>query len=70
MAHERLDRGTAVLFASLIVKGCSLVWRGHYSGGEVLEDIGGEAVTADLPAVNARRYPLYVVRDREERAAH
>lgn len=66
MAHERLDRPTAVLLASLIVKGCSLVWRGHSSGGVVLEDIGGEVVTADLPAVNARRYSLRLVRDREE----
>lgn len=55
--------------ASLIVKGCSLVWRGHYSGGAVLEDIGGEAVTADLPAVNGRLYLRCVARDREERAA-
>lgn len=69
MAHERLDRETAVLLASLIVRGCSLVWRGHSSGGVVLEDIGGEAVVGDLPAVNGRRYPLHAVRDREERAA-
>jgi hypothetical protein len=69
MAHERLDRETAVLLSSLIVRGCSLVWRGHYSGGAVLEDIGGEAVLADLPAVNGRLYLRCVARDREERVA-
>lgn len=44
--RDHLDRATATLLASLIVKGCSLVWRHHHSGGAVLEDIGGEVTRA------------------------
>jgi hypothetical protein len=51
MVCEQLDRETSSLLASLILEG-RLVWRQHYSGGAVLEDIGGGAVVADLPAVN------------------
>ena len=64
--RDHLDRATAALLASLIVRGCSLVWRHHHSGGAVLEDIGGEVVVADLPAVNGVLGKETDPRDREE----
>ena len=54
---KTLDRPTAILLSSLSISVNSavrMVWRRSYSGGDVLEDIGGRVMTADGAAANNR----------------
>jgi len=53
-----LDIDTATLLATLATARAGrvrMVWRMHYSGGAVLEDIGGAVVCGDGSAANGPR---------------
>lgn len=48
--NHTLDKNTAVLLSYLSARGFAairLIWRHHFSGGAVLQDIGGRVVTRD-----------------------
>lgn len=60
---QTLDMPTAILLSSLSIPVNSafrMVWRRSYSGGDVLEDIGGRVMTVDGAAANNR--PLWFSR--------
>lgn len=56
--NASLDIATAVLLSTLAIGGSAqphrvrMLWRMHYSGGPVLEDIGGAVVCGDGSAAN------------------